>query len=322
MNRRVLIRTIAVLGLIACISLFTAPISPLSWHSPAEVEANSPPQFDSASATLTVDENTPSFVNIGSPVTATDPDSDGLTYSLENADKSHFAIKSSTGQLLTGAPLDYEKTPSYTVTVKAADPSGESATITVTINVNNLDESGSVWLYWNQPQVGTPLKAELTDLDGVTDGTVTWEWKSSSNNRGDWSDPLETTDTYTPGLGDVGKYLQATASYTDGHDSGPTALAVSSRSVRAEPPDSGDGANRAPAFSEDSDANTAGNQANRTLKTNSPAGTEINNAFYARDDDRDDVRYSLEDYDGDADDSDDTRFFGIGPKKRAPVHHV
>ena len=305
MNRRILIRSIVALGLIALIGLFAAPISPLSWHSPAAVEANSSPKFPSPTTTRDVDENTPPFQNIGEPVTATDADNDRLTYSLVNAGTSHFAIKSATGQLLTGAPLDYEKTPSYTVTVKATDDSGESDTIIVTINVVNLDESGSVWLYWNQPQVGTALKAELTDLDGDI-SSVTWNWERSSNRR-DWTSVSETTDTYEPVPGDIGKYLRATASYTDGHGSGKTAEAVSARSVRARPPDSPEeGANRAPTF----DAETA----NRTLKTNSPAGTEINNSFYARDEDRDDVRYHLEDNDGDADDVDDTQYFGIGPK--------
>ena len=206
---------------------------PLSWHSPAAVEANNPPAFSDDSTTRSVNENTPPSSNIGAPVTADDPDSDRLTYSLENAGKSHFAIKSATGQLLTGSPLNYEKQSSYTVKVIAKDPSGETDEITVTIDVNNLDESGSLWLYWRQPQVDTALAAELSDPDRVS-GTITWAWDRSSNRR-DWSSLSETTDSYTPVSGDVGKYLRATASYTDGHGSGKTAQAVSARSVRAIP---------------------------------------------------------------------------------------
>ena len=295
---------VVALGFIVLIGLFAAPISPLSWHSPAAVEANSPPEFSSATTTREVNENTPSFRNIGIPVTATDGDNDRLTYSLENASKSHFAIKSSTGQLLTGTPLDHEKGSRYTVKVKATDPSGDSDTITVTIEVKNLDESGSVWLYWNQPQVGTDLKAELSDLDGVTYGTVTWVWERSSNRR-DWDEISgAASNSYTPGdtnPTDVGKYLRATASYTDGHGSDKTARAVSSRSVRQPPSD-----NNPPAFETET--------ADRTLKTNSHPGTEINNSFYAKDDDQgDEVRYTLVDATDDPEDFDDSQFFGIGP---------
>ena len=69
--------------------------------------------------------------NIVGPVTATDGDDDPLTYSLENAGKSHFKIVSSTGQLQTGAPLDYEDQSVYTVKVIATDPSGAKDSITV-----------------------------------------------------------------------------------------------------------------------------------------------------------------------------------------------
>ena len=46
-----------------------------------------------------------------------------------------------TGQILTKAPLDFEADNSYTVTVRATDPSNLSATITVTITVTDVDEA-------------------------------------------------------------------------------------------------------------------------------------------------------------------------------------
>ena len=109
--------------------------------------ANRPPEFDSATATREVPENTEAGENIGSPITANDPDNDTLTYTLGGTDASSFDIGRSTGQITVGAgtALDYAAGASYTVSVTAADPSGSSAAIGVTIAVfdEDLGELGS-----------------------------------------------------------------------------------------------------------------------------------------------------------------------------------
>ena len=94
--------------------------------------------------TRSVQENTPAGENIGTPVSATDDDSDDtLTYSLSGTDASSFDIDSETGQLKTKAALDHERKPSYSVTVEVTD-SFETVTIDVTIEVTNLvDEVAS-----------------------------------------------------------------------------------------------------------------------------------------------------------------------------------
>ncbi len=72
-------------------------------------------------------ENTPPGVNIGAPISATDPDEDTeefgntLTYKLGGTDAASFDIDSSTGQLITKAPLDVESKDSYSVTVTVDD---------------------------------------------------------------------------------------------------------------------------------------------------------------------------------------------------------
>ena len=79
------------------------------------------------------------------PVMATDPNpaDTNLTHTLGGRDKDSFAIASDNGQITvkTGTKLDYEKKNSYMVTVTATDPSLASATIDVTINVVNVNES-------------------------------------------------------------------------------------------------------------------------------------------------------------------------------------
>ena len=119
--------------------------------------------FPSATDTRTIPENTDAGVNLGAPFTATDGDNDLLTYSLGssgNADS--FSIDAVSGQLQTKAPLDYETTPSYTVTVTAEDPSGEADTITVTITVTNVEEAGTVTLSTTQPIVDPALTVDTT----------------------------------------------------------------------------------------------------------------------------------------------------------------
>ena len=307
MNRRVLIRTIAVLGLIACIGLFAAPISPLSWHSPAAVEANSPPEFPSGTTTTRdVDENTPPFQNIGEPVTATDADNDRLVYSLQNAHTSPFTIVRATGQLQVGQPLDYETKNSYDVKVIVTDTSGTKDTITITITVNNVEEPGKVTLTWTRPQVGADITASLTDPDGSISSAI-WQWDYFSSQNGlytDLSGNGADSYTYTPQSDDVGKYLRATASYTDGHDSGNSAQAVSATPVRVGPDD-----NEAPVFTVDTSGGYAcgGNgfedetefDEDGTAKVclwvprSRPAGSDIYYPGHATDSDHHEFRYSL-----------------------------
>ena len=103
---------------------------------------NSPPSFSAETTSRSVAENTGSGQNIGTPVTATDTDTDDtLTYSLGGGDAASFDIVASSGQLQTKAALNYEAKNSYSVTVTATDTAQATNTITVTINVTNVDES-------------------------------------------------------------------------------------------------------------------------------------------------------------------------------------
>ena len=67
------------------------------------------PSFPAGTARLSIAEERSTGTTIGSPLTATDPDSNTLTYKLVGADGSHFGIDGMTGQLMTKTNLDYEK---------------------------------------------------------------------------------------------------------------------------------------------------------------------------------------------------------------------
>ncbi len=101
---------------------------------------NSPPVFATDTTTRSVEENTAAGTNIGSAVTATDSDTgDTLTYSLRGTDATSFAIESTTGQLKTSVPLNYEVKDTYTLTV-VVDDSVTEDTIEVTINVTDTND--------------------------------------------------------------------------------------------------------------------------------------------------------------------------------------
>ena len=104
-------------------------------------EPEAPEFTDGDSTTRTISENSAVDTNIGSAVSATDQDNgDRVTYTLSGADAAAFTVDNETGQLKTKAALDYETTTSYTVTLTATDKDDLTDSITVTINVRNLDE--------------------------------------------------------------------------------------------------------------------------------------------------------------------------------------
>ena len=83
-----------------------------------DVDENRAPAFtDRDTTTRSVAENTASGEDIGSAISATDPDDDTLTYTLGGTDAASFSIVSTSGQLRTRAALDYETKTFYTVGV-------------------------------------------------------------------------------------------------------------------------------------------------------------------------------------------------------------
>ena len=121
-------------------------------------------------------------MNIGAPVTATDPDNDTLTYSLGGTNAASFGIVATSGQLQTKAELDFEIKSTYTVTVTATDQGHLSDITTVTITVTNVDETPSVsgQISISYKENGTDAVATYTASD--PDGTsITWDLLGDDN---------------------------------------------------------------------------------------------------------------------------------------------
>ena len=122
-------------------SLVKSSDLPLTVIDAAGVVTNSAPVFtEGDTATRAVAENTAAGQNIGTAITATDADGDTLTYTLGGTDAASFNIVNTSGQLQTNAPLDYETKSFYSVTVSVSDGDGGTDSITVTINVTDVNE--------------------------------------------------------------------------------------------------------------------------------------------------------------------------------------
>ena len=152
----------------------TAVAGPLTLTSPPVT--NEPPGFHAIEAFRNVAENTPTDRAIGSAVTATDANGDALTYTLGGPQAGFFGIAPATGQLQTRAALDYERRSTHTLRVTATDPFGAPAVITVTINVQDVDEpltvAGTTAVTYLQH--GTDPAAAYT-ADDPERATITWD---------------------------------------------------------------------------------------------------------------------------------------------------
>ncbi len=249
-------------------------------------DVNEAPVYASNSITLTIAENTAASVNIGSVVSATDDDGDTLSYSLSGTDAASFDIVSTSGQLQTKAALDYETKTSYSVTITAKDPDELSDTISVTINVTDVNEapvyaSNSITLTIAENtaasvNIGSAVSATDDDGDtltytlGGTDATSFDIVNSSGQIQTKTSLDYETKRTYS-----------VTVTATDGDDSSDTTNVTINVTNVVEADE-----NVPPIFTEGSDTT-------RSIAENTTSGQNIGSAVFAIDDNDDTLTYTL-----------------------------
>ena len=157
------------------------------------------PVFTGSRTTRSIVENTPSGVNIGSPVSATDAGDDTLTYTLGGTDASSFSIVRSSGQLQTKGPLDYETKNAYSVTVTVSD-GGRTDAISVTITIIDVDET---------PETHAPVFAGSRTTRSIAENTPAGVNIGSPVSATDVDDD---TLTYTLGGTDAGSFRMVRSS--------------------------------------------------------------------------------------------------------------
>ena len=225
--------------------------------------------------------------------TAVDPESGPIRFGLGGTDKDLFTVVGGTLRFL--APPDFEAPADiassdgiynsvagdnvYDIEVQVRDDENVSI-VPMTVTVINVDEPASVTLTSRQPVADNAVTASLTDPDGVVSGP-SWSWHRSTDQNA-WSVISgATSSSYSPVASDVGNYVRATATFTDGHGAGKIARGVSADKVRATTP--------ANSFAQFGDSETGV----RTVAENLAAGASIGAPVTAQDSDGDSLTYSL-----------------------------
>ena len=168
---------------------------------------NSEPEFPSSEdGARSVDENTPANRNFGTPIAATDADSDGLTYSIFGGDAALFDVVATSGQLRTKGALNHEGKSSYSFTMSVHDgrdihnnsDTSVDDTISVTVTVDDVDEpadisfraSGGVTASDNALAVDENhdgALATFTASDPENEPGLIYMWSLGGRDRGDFA---------------------------------------------------------------------------------------------------------------------------------------
>ena len=237
---------------------------------------------------------------------ANDPEDFAIAWSLAGSDASHFTV-SADGVLEFKEPPDYESRRGsagrnrniYRVTLRAYD-GANTATLVVTVTVDNVREDATITFSNRQPQVGSPLTATLDAPDARS--SVTWEWEGDASvgagggagspagrytlsiaptgaSAVDWAHAAayylqrsSNSPGYVPVEGDRGKNLRVTARYTDSMGRSRTVSESPFQFVRPTPPQ-----NNPPAF--------VHTELDFTVPENEPAGVPIGTPVSATDTD-------------------------------------
>ena len=157
------------------------------------INLNDSPPVVAAAQSFSLNENQSSGTTVGT-VLATDPDNPSPTLSnwgiVSGNTGGAFNINPSTGEITTNISLDRENIASYTLGVRVTDGINTSVTETVTISVNDLNDSppiilaGQTLTVVENATTGTVLSGTpITVTD--TDGTTTYSsWAIVSGNTG------------------------------------------------------------------------------------------------------------------------------------------
>ena len=309
LNRRPALPILAILALLAASLLFLLPGGPLHAQDADTIEY-AENRIDAVTTFTAADPEDRkvywSVLAANSTDLPIDVDGDGNAdiVAADTFDAVEFSI-SSGGVLSFKFSPDYEMpmvgsdekdSTTYKVVVVASDDApgvtdSQMGYEKVTVNVTDVDEPGVVTLSAQQGQINVALTATLAD-DDATPGQIIdakWKWEHSSAANGPWTVILTGTDAvYTP-LGVEDKYLRVTATYTDGHGSDKSAMAMSTHAVRAAPPN-----NATPVFT-DEDPDEDDIQVDRKVDENSPPGTNVGKPVAADDSGGGRLHYTLTD---------------------------
>ena len=270
---------------------------PVDGGATEDIPLNSAPAFGKQPISLSVDENTAAGEDVGSPVTATDPDEDDtLEYSLTGTDANHFYIDPDTGQIETDGALDYETKHTYHLAVSVTDgmdidgnsDSEEDDSIDVTINVDNVNEPPVF-----DPAAPTALNVMENTAANVDIGSPVTATDPDDGDTVSYS--LDTDDGASFGIDDSTGQIKTKASLMDeSQDSYTVTVTASddnSNEAEHEVTITVTDANDPPAFTDEIPQGET--SITRSVAENTTAGDPVGDPVAATDEESDTLTYSL-----------------------------
>ena len=256
-----------------------------------------PPTFTTAATTLTHAE----FTGTGNPVLligdndtykATDPEDNPeedtspgkLRWSLTGRDANKFIIRNDNrdrGKLYFKEAPDYEarsdanRDNNYEVRVEVTDRGGNKAIRDVVVEVDNVDETGTLMVSNEAARVGNRITATLVDPD-TSLSQISWEWKFGNT-------VVSRTSSYTPKEADKNSgILRLDVEYVDGTGERQTDIQTKDLSAVSDKSPS----NQRPEFGKSTDE--------RSVPENAAAATDVGDAVEAIDQNNGDrLTYSI-----------------------------
>ena len=200
----------------------------------APVATNTAPRIAPENAAVDYAENTdPAVTPAVATFTATDDESNTITWTHTGADAGLFEIDDTSGALTFKTPPNFEDAQdddtnnAYQITVTATETDGTSLTDTldVTITVTNANDPGVATIS-GDPVVGQELTATLTDEDGV-ERVLLYLWNGTG--------PGASGPTYTVHESDIGNAIRVNVDYHDSDNSDQVAQSADTAIVTAAP---------------------------------------------------------------------------------------
>ncbi|MGZ0173248.1 MAG: cadherin domain-containing protein, partial [Planctomycetales bacterium] len=203
-------------------------------------DANDPPTILPHS--FNVDENSVATTSVGTVLANDFETPSGLTFAITAGDPSgQFLINGSTGAITVAkSGLDHESTSSFNLTVEVTDPGSLSASATVTVTVDDLNEAPILGAIGDQSAIvdqELSFTATATDPD-TPPATLTFSLGAGApvgagiTSAGNF--------TFTPTVGDDGMSFPVTIIVTEGNDGALTASETITISVSTVALDFGD----------------------------------------------------------------------------------
>ena len=249
---------------------------------------NTAPTFPSSTAARSVDENTAAGQNVGAVLTATDSDSDTLTYTLEGTDAASFDLVTTTDpaaqlRTKTGVTYNHEAKSTYTVVVKADDGNGGTDTVTVTITVTDVDEAPGRPAAPNVSATSgstTSLDASWTEPTNTGPDIDDYDLRYREGTSGDWTDGPQNVAGTSSAIGSLMANTSHQVQVRATNDEGDGNWSQRGTGTTGTP------ANNAPVF--------ADSTADRSVAENTAAGQNVGGGLTATDADGDTLTYTLE----------------------------